>query len=51
MLYKCIFLYFLFIVKRYDGDNKLLCSGSKTKKSRLACCRSGLVLFVHSAAR
>lgn len=24
-------LYFLFIVKRYDGDNKLLCSGSKTK--------------------
>lgn len=31
MLYKCIFLYFLFIVKRYDGDNKLLCSGSKKK--------------------
>lgn len=31
MLYKCIFLYFLFIVKRYDGDNKLLCSGNKTK--------------------
>ncbi len=31
MLYKCIFLYFLFIVKRYDDGSKSLCSGNKTK--------------------
>ena len=43
MLYKCIFLCFLFIIKRYGDDSKRYVVA--TKKSRQACCRSGLVLF------
>ena len=51
MLYKCIFLYFLFVVKGVMAMFVNRCVVATKQKIPTGVCRSGLVLFVHSVAQ